>query len=606
MRRLSLAVIVLLLLWSVLEGKVDKYWIFFSDKGKIDIDSALAHLEANLTPHARARREKLFSNREFLVDFQDIPVNEDYIRSLQLMGVVPVHRSRWLNAISAYLPDTLLEDIQMFGFVDSVKRIIPLPADNGKPMTVPLFSPGETLPYDYGPSFHQYDMIKIPFAHRLGLTGDGVLVCIMDTGFRTTHQAFAEMEIVATYDFIDGDEVVDLEPGDLPSQIYHGTSTLSVVGGRYDGQIVAPAFGSWYLLAKTEDLSMEMPVEMDHWVAAMEWADSIGADVITTSLGYSRFDDGTGYTYEDMDGNTTVITVAADRAAELGILVFTSAGNSGPSPGTLTAPADADSAVAVGALEPYGEPAGFSSRGPTYDRRIKPDISTQGVAVACANSEDDFSFGAFGGTSAACPIAAGLGALLLEAHPDWTPTMAIDSVKRYASESATPNNDVGWGIPNLLLTLTGGVDTLTVPISLVRGWNMISFPIIFESDIRDVLPIIGYAYSFDPESYAYRRDSIATPGVGYFVLSGVDTTVYITGVPVPIYARELHAGWNLVGSICRDFAYPSVDSRPDGVLYGGAYLFNAGSRRYEERDTLEPGKGYWILSLEPSKIWVGR
>jgi len=179
-------------------------------------------------------------------------------------------------------------------------------------------------------------------------------------------------------------------------------------------------------------------------------------------------------------------------------------------------------------------------------------------------------------------------------------------VKHYASKSATPDNDVGWGIPNLLLTLTGGIDSITIPLSLVRGWSMISFPIIFEEDIRDVLPIIGYAYSFDPERYAYERDSIATPGVGYFVLSDVDTTVYITGVPVPIYARQLHIGWNLVGSICRNFAYPSVDSRPDGALYGDAYLFNTESRRYEETETVEPGKGYWILSLEPSKIWVGR
>ena len=266
-------------------------------------------------------------------------------------------------------------------------------------------------------AFDQLALIGIPSLHACGLTGAGVVVGVQDTGFQLDHEVFAHLDVLATHDFIDDDEDVGIEDGDPESQHRHGTSVLSLIAGWNEGVYAGVAPDVQVILSKTEDISKEVPSEEDMWVEGLEWVEELGADILTTSLGYSLWYDG----LEDTDGETAVTSQAAAIAVENGLIVLNSAGNEGPDPMTVSAPADADGVIAVGATQFDGYIAGFSSRGPTYDGRIKPDVSAPGVDVYVADPATLAGYTRSSGTSFACPLTAGLVALLLEAYPDYGP-----------------------------------------------------------------------------------------------------------------------------------------------------------------------------------------
>jgi len=234
--------------------------------------------------------------------------------------------------------------------------------------------------------------------------------------------------------------------------------TLSIIGGFKDGKLIGPAFDANFILAKTENTQSESPIEEDNWLAAAEWADSIGVDVTSTSLGYrDGFDFGfTDYTAADMNGKTTIITKAADMLASKGVVVVNAAGNEGTrlalQQNSLVAPADGDSVIAVGAVTTTGVLASFSSRGPTADGRIKPDVVATGVGVYFANGTPGATTGYFSGsgTSFSCPLTAGVAALILQKHPAWNPMQVREALRMTASNASSPNNNIGWGIINAL------------------------------------------------------------------------------------------------------------------------------------------------------------
>ncbi len=275
---------------------------------------------------------------------------------------------------------------------------------------------------------------------------------MLDAGFNNLqHEAFQQLTVLHTWDFVNNDSVVSDEPGQMGSG-NHGTYTLSTLAGFKEGQLIGPAFGAGFLLAKTENTDSERHIEEDNWVAGAEWADSLGADIISSSLGYLDFDAGEGdYTWEDMDGNTTIVTIGADIAASRGILVVNSAGNEGsatPPQNTLVAPADGDSVLAVGAVTSGGLRAPFSSMGPTADGRIKPDVMARGVATYCASPNQPNEYVTVSGTSLSCPLVAGAAALVLQASPGITNMQIIDALHQTASQANTPDNQYGWGIIN--------------------------------------------------------------------------------------------------------------------------------------------------------------
>ena len=443
---------------------VAKVWVFFTDKGVFDArDFRQQAAQIQLSDKVLTRRAKVGLDH---VLFIDLPVVASYVHQVENLGGTLRYETRYLNAASFELPMDALDRVAALPFVSEILPIAQYVRPDD-PVVDRSGSFGAALaPTDlpYGNSYTQLNLMKVPAAHAKGYNGQGVTLAVFDTGFRKSHQAFAaaysEGRVLGEYDFIFHDSNTANEGVDVSNQWSHGTSTWSLAGGEYSSKLYGAAYKASFLLAKTEDVRSETHVEEDNWVAALEWADTRGADVITSSLGYRTFDAGqTSYVYADMNGATAICTKAANRADSLGIIVCNSMGNDGPGSGTLSAPADAFGILAVGAVYSNGTIAGFSSRGPTYDLRTKPEICAMGVSTYAASSAGDVDYNAsFSGTSAACPMAAGAVCLMVQAHPDWPPSLIRQAVMETASKATSPDNTYGWGIVNIDSALTWGIN----------------------------------------------------------------------------------------------------------------------------------------------------
>jgi hypothetical protein len=370
--------------------------------------------------------------------------------------------SRWLHAVSAVLPPAAVaaararRDLMR---IQPVTRFHRLPGPDTAvvaPFLPPLAPLAPAQDSVYGPSAMPLRRLNLFPLVDHGLRGAGVRIAILDTGFETGLPAFAQTLLVAQHDFVFNDSVVRNEVNDASTASSHGTSVWSLFAAQVPGTMMGIAPDASYLLAKTEDVRSETPVEEDNYVAALEWADSIGVDLVSSSLGYTTFDDGSGYSYSQLNGDVAVTTVAVDLAAQRGILVLTANGNEGPGSGTLITPADADSALGIGAEDSLGVVASFSSRGPTADARIKPDFSAPGVSIWVLSplQSGGQAFGRGSGTSFATPILAGGAALFLEAHRGYDPIAVRAALRAAADNRADPDNERGWGRPDLLAAIT--------------------------------------------------------------------------------------------------------------------------------------------------------
>jgi len=295
--------------------------------------------------------------------------------------------------------------------------------------------------------------MNVPALHDLGYSGKDVIVLMLDTGFYKDHESILPERILAEYDFLnnDGETQNESQEDDKNSQHNHGTNTYTALGGYSPGHLIGPAYQCSFLLAKTESNAFENITEEDNYVAGLEWGEPLGADIVSSSLGYLYW-----YTYEDLDGLTAVTTRAVLWATRLGMLVVTAAGNERQNSewgGYIIAPADADSIITVGAVDAKGALAGFSGHGPTSDGRTKPEVVAQGIGVACASPGGPASYAYVDGTSLSTPLVAGSAALLLEAHPTWRPEDVRNALMATASQADMPDNDYGWGIPNVLAAI---------------------------------------------------------------------------------------------------------------------------------------------------------
>ncbi len=429
-------------------------WVCFSDKGALQNSPIPAGL---VSERALERRRKVLPPDQ-LVDESDLPVDGAYVSRVAAVGAEIRQRSRWLNAVSVEATPAMIAEIAKLPFVrsldlvgrfrrDPVRSTLPVPA----PSSQRLSKPGGATVLDYGPSLAQVALLNIPAVHNTGNSAQGIIIGVFDNGFRLPgHQAFDSLHILATRDFVDKKtSVVPNNPD--PAFGSHGVNTLSVIGGYYPSQLIGPAYGATYILARTENDSSETPIEEDNWAAAIEWAESLGVQVTSTSLGYLTYDPPyTSWTWDNMDGRTTTITKAAAMAVRKGVIVVNSAGNNGTNNlhNTLNAPADADSVLTVGAVTPGGVRASFSSVGPTTASppRIKPDVMATGTSIYAASSTDTAGYTITQGTSFSCPLAAGTAALLLRSHPAALPMDVVNALKATASQSNAPDNLNGWGI----------------------------------------------------------------------------------------------------------------------------------------------------------------
>jgi len=299
---------------------------------------------------------------------------------------------------------------------------------------------------EYGESFGQLDQINAIAAHDAGYKGQGVLVLMLDTGYYKDHESMPAERIIAEWDFINNDGETQNELNDPESSHNHGTYTTSTLGGAFEGQLYGPAYEAEFLLAKTEDVSQEEPIEEDWYVTGLEWGELLGADVASSSLGYIDW-----YTFDDLDGETAVTTIAVTIAIENGMTVATAAGNYGDN--GIIAPADAFDVITCGAVNVNGEIAGFSSHGPTADGRIKPDVCAQGVNTYCANTDDPSSYRTANGTSLSTPLVGGAVAVILSARPNWTPYMIREALMMTANNVDNPDNQYGWGVIDIMAAI---------------------------------------------------------------------------------------------------------------------------------------------------------
>jgi serine protease AprX len=541
----SITLLFLLAFQGLSQTAPSKYWIQFTDKANSPY--SISSPDAYLTQRSIDRRQK----QSIAIDQKDIPVNQHYIDSILASGQITLlNRSRWFNAITVWSVDTLaLDSIQNFGFVSQVRSVRTLKstheqdeklATDFQKSEVPNYYPGE-----YGAGFNQISMLKGHLLHEKGYRGEGMMIAVIDAGylFMDTVAAFdqlrAENRILGTRDFVQiHDNVYD--------DHWHGMYVMGAMTGFIEGEFMGTAPKASYWLLRSEEASSEYIIEEDNWVAAAEFADSVGADVINTSLGYTTFDDSTqNHSYADLDGNTTRITIGSDIAAAKGMLLVTSAGNSGEQAWTyISAPADADSTLTVGAVDPDGQYAPFSSQGPSADGRVKPNVAAQG-GPAVLPSQNGGVVNA-GGTSFSSPITAGLAACLWQAHPTKTNMEIIHAIEETGSQYTNPDGFLGYGIPNFykahILLLGGNLSnydedeiyniypTLFTDHIKVELYNDQKQEVIFE--LVNINGKVVHQYTVELEGEAFCtvaiRDELTYLAAGTYILRMISNTAIYT------------------------------------------------------------------------------
>jgi len=428
-------------------------WVYFKDKP--NEATFLANPLTMLTQKALDRRAK----QNIPLDTKDIPIPFSYITAVNnTTGVEVKAKSKWLNALHVFGSVSEIKTLLNLSFVESVDFAA---NDLNSKLQVSKHKKNKfevLTDFNYGGSANQIEMLKGEVLHQKGFTGQGMTIAVMDGGFPgvNTLSAFQQMrdnnQIKGGYDYVQRN--ANFYAGDS-----HGTSVLSTMSGFVDGQLIGTAPDADYYLFITEDAPIETPLEESLWVEAAEKADSLGVDIINTSLGYSTFDDARyNYTYDDMNGSTTFITRGADIAFSRGMLIVNSAGNSGVSPWHyITAPTDGFNVLSIGAVDGNGSIVNFSSFGPSADGRIKPDVNAKGGSATIINSAGNVTTG--NGTSFASPIICGVIACFWQANPTKTNAEIMKAIKESGHLFNKPTDQEGYGIPNFELALnTLGVD----------------------------------------------------------------------------------------------------------------------------------------------------
>jgi hypothetical protein len=420
-----------------------KYRIVFTNKQNSPFTADAP--EQFLSQRAIERRQK----QDIPFKNNDLPVSPVYIDSIRNTGAKILTISKWFNSLTVEVQDTtVLNRIASWPFVEKNTKIRQSYHQSSGHQGIQSLQ--TVSAYNYGPSWWQTAALNGPVLHNNGYTGNTMLIAVIDAGFyhADTLPAFNRLyehgQILGTRDFV--------EPGnDVYTQSSHGMSVLSIIGGNLPGQLVGTAPDASFWLLRSENANSEYIIEEDNWIAAAEFADSIGADIINSSLGYSVFNDSLqNHTYGDMNGNTTRVSVGADIAASKGILVVVSAGNQGNGAWKyITAPADADSALTIGAIDPSGSLAEFSSRGPSSDGRIKPSVVAPGQGVFNQGIDGVIRQGS--GTSFASPVITGLSACLWQANPGAKAMDVYRAILESADRFYNPDNDYGYGIPDFNL-----------------------------------------------------------------------------------------------------------------------------------------------------------
>ena len=425
-------------LWSQQDA-----WVFFTDKE--NVEASLANPISILTQDALDRK----SLHNTPIDERDVPVNESYISTIKSQtGIQVMAKSKWFNCVHVRGSEEDISALETLTFVDSIdfadnsltRSTVDFGFKKGEPETQ------QRVVYNYGATDNQVTQIGVQFLHEQDFVGDGMVVAVLDSGFPgvDVNGGFSglhnEGRLLDGYDFVDREDNEFAFTGST-----HGARVASDIVGFIEDEFVGTAPHVSLYCFRTEDVGSENPVEESYWVEAAERADSLGVDIINTSLGYRTFDNPAyDYTYEDMNGETTFISRGATHAFEKGMLVVTSAGNSGA--GMISAPADSPGALTVGAVDSDGNYAGFSSIGPSSDGRVKPDVMAKGASSAVLDQNNNITTSS--GTSFSSPIMAGAVASLWQASPEKTNAEIMQIVREAAHLYPDNTPEMGYGIPD--------------------------------------------------------------------------------------------------------------------------------------------------------------
>jgi serine protease AprX len=476
MKKIFALILILSGLQTVAQVAPHKYYIQFTDKNQNPY--SLSHPEEFLTQRAIQRR----INQGIGYSDNDLPVTPAYLEAVKNIGAVIINPTKWLNGTTIYLSDTgLLAQIRNLPFVASVTKHSPRPSANtghtDKFLLEKTDIPGaaffngtkSTTSYNYGESYTQIHQVNGDAMHDMGFTGHGVVIAQLDAGYYHVDllPAFdslrANNQILGSKDFLhNGMPMFD----DINDR--HGMNVLSIMGGYLPGHLVGTAPKASFWLLRTEDKYYEYPCEEYTWVSGAEFADSVGADIITSSLGYTTFDSlFPSHTCTDMNGHSTPVTKGANIAFSKGIVVVVSAGNSGNNPSwtCVGAPADADFAMAVAAVDANGIRASFSSLGVDTAGRVKPNVAAMGANTVVADASGYITTGS--GTSFAAPIIAGMSACLLQASPNASCYFIKSALELAGNQYSNPDSLLGFGIPDTYKAMTHmGINSTTKSNSL--------------------------------------------------------------------------------------------------------------------------------------------
>ena len=449
MKKLSfLLLLVLASLFAEAQIATNIYWVQFTDKNNSPY--SIDNPEAYLSPRALQRR----ANQGIGIDEYDIPVNPQYLQAVADCGAQLLHPSKWLNGVSVYTTNpNVIDAIHALEFVEVVRNCPndPKAQERKEQWLANEMKPEESLRgfrgY-YGGAEAQVKQLNVDQLHEQGFDGTGIVIAVLDGGFQGTegHSCFDNMReegrLLGVRDYVYGSTTVY-------SQSTHGTSCLSTMAAYDPNEMVGTAPKASYYLFHTEDAETENIIEEYNWVSGAEYADSLGVDVCSTSLGYIDFDmPQWDHPLEHFDGHTAPMTIGAEIAASRGMICVNAASNEGDGYCTLGIPADAEHILTIGAVDSNGIRASFSSVGPTYDGRIKPDVMAMGQGTYVASGDGWWPYYNGNGTSFATPVLAGAVACLRQARPYATVQEICDAIRECSNRADNPDNQYGYGIPD--------------------------------------------------------------------------------------------------------------------------------------------------------------
>ena len=453
-----------LLLVSFFSFSQEDAWVYFRDK-----PNAQSYLNNPLTMLSqRALDRRIMQNIALVVN--DVPVHQPYVDLITASNGIEVKaKSKWLNCLhvrgSQQDISVLINNVFVEKIIFANKNIAQLGKSSGAVVNIAINKPVETtVNYNYGSSANQIQMLNGHILHQQNFTGSGKMMAILDSGFTNvnTIAPFQRIrdnnQLLGGYNFVDRNTIIY-------GRHNHGTNVLSTIAGYVDNQLVGTAPDAQFYLFITEDINSENPVEESYWVEAAEMADSLGVDVIHSSLGYFGYDNPNySYLYSDMTGNKAFASKGANIAFSKGMIVVCSAGNEGNSAEPhVGVPAEATYVIAVGAVKADRTIASFSSIGPSFDGRVKPDVMAQGQAAVVASTSG--AIATANGTSFSGPIFAGMITSLWQAIPTATNIQVVDFVKQASDRFANPTAQYGYGIPNFQIALNTAL-SIAVPVDL--------------------------------------------------------------------------------------------------------------------------------------------